>query len=76
MARCSCLERPSIAIIEDMEAIGAVSRPYVSDFVDIPYIVNSCRLDRFDAHRVPRQLNDAGPVVFEVAAAYLPSQSI
>lgn len=76
MARCLCLERPSIAIIEDIEAISAVSRPYVSDFVDISYIANLCRLDKFDAHRTLRQLNDAGSVVFEVTVAYLLSQSI
>lgn len=75
-ARRLRLGRPSTAIIGDMEAIGAVSRPYVSDFADIPYTVNSCRLDRPDAHRIPRQIDDAGPVVFEVTAAYLPSQSI
>lgn len=39
-------------------------RPYVSDLVDIPHIVNL------------RRLNGAGPVVFEVAATYSPSQSI
>ncbi len=76
MARCLCLEQPSIAIIEDIEAISAVSYPYVSDFVDISYIVNLCRLDKFDAHRILRQLNDAGSVVFEVTVAYLLSQSI
>ena len=76
MARCLCLEQPSIAIIEDMEAIGAVSRPYVSDFVDISYTVNSRRLDKLDAHRILRQIDDAGPAVFEVTAAYLLSQSI
>lgn len=59
-----------------MEAIGAFGHPYVSDFVDIPYTVNSCRLDKFDVHRILRQLDDAGPVVFEVTAAYLLSQSI
>lgn len=35
-----------------------------------------CRLDKFDAHRILRQLNDAGSVVFEVTVAYLLSQSI
>ena len=76
MARCLCLEQPSIAIIEDIEAISAVSCPYVSDFVDISYIVNLCRLDKLDAHRILRQLDDAGSVVFEVTVAYLLSQSI
>lgn len=71
-----CLEQPSIAIIEDIEAIGAFGHPYVSDFVDISYIVNLCRLDKFDAHRILRQLDDAGSVVFEVTVAYLLSQSI
>lgn len=76
MTRCLCLEQPSIAIIEDIEAISAVSCPYVSDFVDISYIVNLCRRDKFDAHRILRQLNDTGSVVFEVTVAYLLSQSI
>lgn len=62
-ARCLCLERPPIAIIEDMEAIGTVSRPYVLDSVDISHIVNSCRLDELDAHRILRRIDDAGPVV-------------
>ena len=75
-ARRLCLEQPSVAIIEDIEAMGAFGHPYVSDFVDISYIVNLCRLDKFDAHRILRQLDDAGSVVFEVAAAYLLSQSI
>lgn len=76
MARCLCLEQPSIAIIEDIEAISAVSCPYVSDFVDISYIVNLCRLDKLDAHRILRQIDDAGSVVFEVTVAYLLSQSV
>lgn len=77
MARCLCLEQPSIAIIEDIEAISDVLRcPYVSDFVDISYIVNLCRLDKLDARRILKQLNDAGSVVFEVTVTYLLSQSI
>ena len=76
MARCLCLEQPPIAIVEDMEAISAVGCPYVSDLVDISYIVNLCRLDRLDAHRILRQIDDAGSAVFEVTAAYLLSQSI
>lgn len=76
MARCLCLEQPSIAIIKDIEAISAVRCPYVSDFVDISYIVNLCRLDKLDAHRILRRLDDAGSVVFEVTVAYLLSQSI
>lgn len=71
-----CPEWPPIDIIEDIEAIGAFGHPYVSDFVDISYIVNLCRLDKFDAHRILRQLDDAGSVVFEVTVAYLLSQSI
>lgn len=34
------------------------------------------RIDKLDAHRTLRQIDDAGPVVFEVTVAYLPSQSI
>lgn len=75
-ARRLCLEQSSIAIIEDIEAIGAFGHPYVSDFVDISYIVNLCRLDKLDAHRILRQLDDAGSVVFEVTVTYLLSQSI
>ena len=75
-ARRLCLEQPSIAIIEDIEAIGAFGHPYVSDFVDISYIVNLCRLDMLDAYRILRQLDDSGPVVFEVTVAYLLTLSI
>lgn len=72
-----CPEWPPIDIIEKIDVIGDVLRcPYVSDFVDISYIVNLCRLDKLDAHRILRRLYDAGPVVFEVTVAYLPSQSI
>ena len=71
-----CLQQPSLAIIEDINAIDASRHPYVSDFVDISYIVNLCRLDKFDAHCILRQLDDAGSVVFEVTVAYLLSQSI
>lgn len=70
-ARRIHLERPPIEIIEKIEAIGAFGHPYVSDFVDIPYIVNLCRLDIRDAYRILRQLNDSGSVVFEVTAVYL-----
>ena len=76
MARGLCPEQPPSAIIEDIEAIGAVSCLYVSDFADISYIVNLCRPDEFDAHRILRQLNDTGSVVFEVTVAYLLSQFI
>lgn len=75
-ARRLCLERPSIAIIEGIKAIEAFGHPYVSDFVDISYIVNLCRLDKLDAHRILRQLDDAGSVVFGVTVDYLLSQSI
>lgn len=76
-ARPICPEWPPIAIIEKIDVIGDVPRcPYVSDFVDIPYIVNSCRLDKLDAHRIPKQLDDAGPVVFEVTVTYSLEQSI
>lgn len=75
-ARRLCLEQPSITIIEDIEAISASSCPYISDFVDISYIVNLCRLDMPDAYRIPRQLDDSGFVVFEATVAYLPTQSI
>lgn len=75
-ARRLCLEQPSIAIIEDIEAVGAFGHPYVSDFVDISYIVNLCRLDKLDAHCILRQLDDAGYVVFEVTVGYLLSQFI
>lgn len=70
-ARRICLEWPPIEIIEKIEAIGAFGHPYVSDFVDISYIVNLCRLDIRDAYRILRQLNDSGSVVFEVTAVYL-----
>lgn len=50
--------------------------PYVSDFIDISYIVNLCRLDKLDAHRILKQLDDAGSVVFEVTVIYLLEQSI
>lgn len=66
-----------IDIIEKIDAIGDARRcPYVSDLVDISYIVNLCRPDRLDAHRILRRLDDAGSVAFEVTAAYLLSQSI
>ena len=71
-----CPELRPIEIIEKIAAISAIGHPYVSDFVDISYIVNLCRLDKFDAHRILRQLDDAGSVVFEVTVAYLLSQSI
>lgn len=74
-ARRLRLERPPIAIIEDIEAIGPFGRPYISDFVDISYIVNSCRLDALDAYRILRRLDDSGSAVFEVTAAYLLAQS-
>lgn len=72
-----CPEWPPIDIIEKIDAIGDVLRcPYVSDFADISYIVNLCRLDKLDAHRILRQLYDAGSVVFGVTVAYLLSPSI
>lgn len=72
-----CPEWPPIDIIEKIDAIGDVPRcRYVSDFVDIPYIVDSCRLDKLDAHRIPRRLDDAGSVVLEATATYSPSQPI
>lgn len=46
------------------------------DFIDISYIVNLCRLDKLDAHRILKQLDDAGSVVFEVTVTYLLEQSI
>lgn len=70
-ARRICLEWPLIEILEKIEAIGSFGHPYVSDLVDISYIVNLCRLDMLDAHRILRQLDDSGSVVFEVTAAYL-----
>lgn len=75
-ARRICLEWPPIEIIEKIEAIGAFGHPYVSDFIDISYLVNLCRLDKLDAHRILRQLDDASSVVFEVTVTYLLSQSI
>lgn len=75
-ARRLCLEQPLTTIIEDIEAISAFSCPYISDFVDIPYIVNLCRPDMLDAYRILRQLDDSGFVVFEVTVAYLLTQSI
>lgn len=72
-ARRICPEWPPIDIIEKIDVPRC---PYVSDLVDISYIVNLCRPDKLDAHRIPRQLDDAGPVVFEVTVAYLPSQYI
>lgn len=75
-ARRIRLDWPPIEIIEKIEAIGAFGCPYVSDFVDISCIVNLCRLDRLDAHRILRQLDDSGSVVFDVTAVYLLSRSI
>lgn len=66
-----CPELLPIEIIEKIAAISAFGHPYVSDFVDISYIVNLCRLDIRDAYRILRQLNDSGSVVFEVTAVYL-----
>jgi hypothetical protein len=72
-----CPEWPPIDIIEKIDVISDVLMcPYISDFVDISYIVNLCRLDKLDAHRILRQLDDASPVVFEVTVTYLLSQSI
>lgn len=72
-----CPERPPIDIIEKIDVISDVLRcPYVSDFVDISYIVNLCRLDKLDANRILRQLDGAGSVVFEATVTYLLSQSI
>lgn len=76
-ARRICPEWPPIDIIEKIDVISDVLMcPYVSDFVDISYIVNLCRLDKLDADRILRQLDDAGYVVFEVTVTYLLSQSI
>lgn len=76
-ARLICLEWPPIDIMEKIDVISdVIGDSYVSDFVDISYIVNLCRLDKLDAHRILRQLDDAGSVVFEVTVAYLRSQSI
>lgn len=76
-ARLICPEWPPIDIIEKIDVISDVPRDsYVSDFVGISYIVNLRRLDKLDAHRIIKQLDDAGSVVFEVTVTYLPSQSI
>lgn len=76
-ARLICPEWQPIAIIEKIDVISDVLRcPYVSDFIDISYIVNLCRLDKLDAHRILKQLDDAGSVVFEVTVTYLLEQSI
>ena len=76
-ARLICPEWQPLNIIEKIDVISDVLRcPYVSNFVDISYIVNLCRLDKLDAHRILRQLDDAGSVVFEVTVTYLLSQSI
>lgn len=75
-ARRIRLDWPSIEIIEKIEAVGAFGQPYVSDLVDISHIVNLCRLDRLDVHRILRQLDDACSVVFEVTEAYLLIQYI
>ena len=76
-ARLICPEWQPIDIIEKIDVISDVLRcPYVSDFIDISYIVNLCRLDKLDAHRILKQLDDAGSVVFEVTVIYLLEQSI
>lgn len=76
-ARLICPEWQPINIIEMIDVISDVLRcPYVSDFIDISYIVNLCRLDKLDAHRILKQLDDAGSVVFEVTVIYLLEQSI
>ncbi len=76
-ARLICPEWPPIDIIEKIDVISDILRcPYVLDFVDISYIVDLCRLDKLDAHRILRQLDDSGFVVFEVTVAYLLTQSI
>ena len=76
-ARLICPEWQPINIIEKIDVISDVLRcPYVSDFIDISYIVNLCRLDKLDAHRILKQLDDAGSVVFEVTVTYLLEQSI
>ena len=68
-ARPICPEWPPADIIGKVGVIDGVPKcPYVSDFADIPHIVNLRRLDL-------RRLDDAGPVVFEATVAYLPSQS-
>nr|DAD95509.1 MAG TPA: mRNA cleavage and polyadenylation factor CLP1 P-loop [Siphoviridae sp. ctFbs2] len=76
-ARLICPEWPPIDIIEKIDVISdVIGDSYVSDLVDISYIVNLCRLDKLDAHRILKQLDDAGSVVFEVTVTYLLSQSI
>lgn len=76
-ARLICPEWQPIDIIEKIDVISDVlGCPYVSDFIDISYIVNLCRLDKLDAHRILRQLDDAGSVAFEVTVTYLLEQSI
>lgn len=75
-ARRICFDWPSIEIFEKIEAIGAFACPYVSDFVDISYLVNLCRLDRFDAYGILKRLDNSGSVDFEVTVSYLLSQSI
>ncbi len=76
-ARLICPEWQPINIIETIDVISGVLRcPYVSDFIDISYIVNLCRLDKLDAHRILKQLDDAGSVVFEVTVIYLLEQSV
>lgn len=76
MMRRICPELRSIEIIEKIAAISATGHPYVLDFVDTSYVVNLCRLDRLDAHRILRKLDDADSVVFEVTVTHLLSQSI
>lgn len=71
-----CPELRPIEIIEKIAAISAIGHPYVLDFVDISYVVNLCRLDRLDAHRILRKLDDSDSVVFEVTVTHLLSQSI
>lgn len=59
-------------VIRHDEACGKMFLAEIDpDFVDISYIVNLCRLDIRDAYRILRQLDDSGPVVFEVTAVYL-----
>lgn len=76
-ARLICPEWLPIDIIEKIVVISDVLKDsYVSDLIDISYIVNLCRPDKLDAHRILKQLDDAGSVVFEVTVTYLLSQSI
>lgn len=75
-ARRPCPERPPIAIIGDMEAIGASSRPYIPDSADIPHTVDPCRPDMPDAYRIPGRPDGSGFAAFEAAAAYPPTRSI